>query len=110
VIGVWVDLNSRRDGLVPAFQDQDDGVLEVGVAVYAWDENEPGLRVPAVVVAFDEVSREALLEVDWDRVEDSDDTASNFGTLGSMTWDRKFAAPMQQPRLKKSQDPHRELV
>lgn len=104
VISVWVDLNGRKDGYVPAYQEEADGHLKVGTPVYAWDENEPGLRAPAVVVETEPETGEALLEVDWARVEDNDDTASNSSTISRVS--TTGAQPSTaKPRVRESHAP-----
>lgn len=117
---VWVDLNSRIQGFVPAFVDQADGPLQVGSMVYAWDEFEQGLRAQAVVVAFDEDTGRALLDVKWDSVEREDVTASTagfasadlFGTLvqpslASSEWRvcNPQHGPTRVPRVRESHQP-----
>ncbi len=81
---VWVDFNSRKDGLVPAYADDADGPLEEGAEVYAWDEFEQDLRAPARVESFDPESGRALLQVRWEMLERRDDTASPTPALWSM--------------------------
>lgn len=73
---MWVDFNSRKEGYVPARLQDADRELAVGDVVYAWDEFEDGLRAPARVVRIDHQAGVALLEVDWDRVQHEDDTAT----------------------------------
>lgn len=113
MIGVWVDLNSRKGGYVPAYQTDAEGELEVGASVYAWDENEPGLRAPGVVVSFHQDTGEALLEVDWDHVDQHDDTASNTGTPGRRDptrWIWIVGPQIRPPRLHESRASAREFA
>lgn len=62
---IWVDFNRRKEGLVPAHLEDADGPLAPGDAVYAWDEFEEGLRVPATAVRIDKDAGVALLGVGW---------------------------------------------
>jgi hypothetical protein len=119
VTSVWVDLNSRSEGFVPAYQDDADGLLQVGSMVYAWDEFEPGLRAPAVVVAFDESSGRALLDVKWEATERDDATASSARfasadlfltlreSLEATDWRIEYPSqgPPAPPRVRESHQP-----
>lgn len=105
LISVWVDFNTRKGGYVPAHQDEADGPLTVGSVVYAWDEFEPGLRAPAEVVAFDRQTGEALLDVDWTLLTDSDDTGVNPGSTRTLTFQGTVFVTGRRPQFRSSSEP-----